>query len=64
MNKRTSLAKKSVRTGADNGSGVFVKESRKDVINPGPSEKALSRIERFEESSQRAEQRLGMTRLR
>lgn len=63
MSKRDSLAKKSVRTGANNSSGTIVADSRKGVINPGPSKAALSRIEMLEESSHRSEQRLGMTRL-
>lgn len=63
MTTRNSLTKKSVRTGANTTSGVIISVSRKGVINPGPSKQAQARIECFEESSQRAEQRLGMTRL-
>ena len=61
MSKRLTLEKKSVRTGVD--SGVIVADSRKGVINPGLSSSAREQIQRFEESSRRAEQRLGMTRL-
>lgn len=63
MTKRAHLSKKSVRTGANSKSGVIVEASRKSDLNPGPSGPARARIREIEESSQRAEQRLGMTRL-
>ncbi|EZP49949.1 hypothetical protein BW41_03274 [Sphingomonas sp. RIT328] len=57
------MAKKSVRTGANSSSGTIVADSRKGVINPGPSKQARERIKMLEESSHRAEHRLGMIRL-
>ncbi len=57
------MTEKSIKTGANSSSGVIVSVARKSVINPGPSKEAQAQIERFEERSLRAEQRLGMTRL-
>lgn len=63
MPMRKSLSKKSVKTGANSAPDSFVAGARREAINPGPSKQAIERIERFERSSLRAEQRLGMTRL-
>lgn len=63
MTKRKSLTKTKLKTGANSSSGSIVSGSQLKVLNPGPSQQAMDRIERYEESSLRAEQRLGLTRL-
>jgi hypothetical protein len=43
---------------------VVLKGKKRAAVNPGLSEKASNLIDRYEASGQRAEQRLGMIRLR
>jgi len=42
---------------------VLVEASKRNTINPGPSKEAVTKIERFEASTSRAEQRLGQIKL-
>ncbi len=63
MHKRKPLDKSSVRTGANSAPDAVVDDPRREILNPGPSRDAIQLIQKIEQSSLRAEQRLGMTRL-
>ncbi|WP_176500175.1 hypothetical protein [Sphingomonas sp. HMP9] len=66
MAKRNTLNKKLIKFIAAGTTVpvVILRGKDRDSVNPGLSEKAVSKIERYEMSSQRAEQRLGTIRLR
>lgn len=66
MPKRIGLTRKKLAfAAADSGPQVVIVTGRKrDSINPGLSPETVSKIERYEAASQRAEQRLGTIRLR
>ncbi|QCB43332.1 hypothetical protein E5673_14770 [Sphingomonas sp. PAMC26645] len=58
------MIKKTLKTGSSGSAGrVLVTSNKRSAINPGPSKEAMTKIERFEASSSRAEQRLGLIRL-
>jgi hypothetical protein len=65
MSKRHILVKKNLKFATPGAATrvVVLRGKRRDSINPGLSEKAVTKIERYEASSQRAEQRLGTIRL-
>lgn len=65
MAKRNALNKKQLTFAAAEPTApvVVLKGKRRDSVNPGLSDKAVNKIERYEAASQRAEQRLGMIRL-
>lgn len=64
MSKRKTLNKKPLKfaTASTVAPAVIVKGRDREVLNPGLSDKAIGKIERYEASSQRAEQRLGTVR--